>query len=249
MRITEITTQNPDLNEAPAGMFKQGLKKLGAKAAGAIGMKGTAAGLAQSADTGDQANKLKVDLKGYLGGTGGSLKSLDAEELKGFLASKKMPTTLVPASGIVPPKELDDIILKTIQQSKKVKGAPAVGAKPDAGAIGSGTAPAGGGAPASAGGGAGAPAGQAQAQGGGQAPAQGGQAPAQAGQQPAPNDANNDGKDDTTGKVIPMNKKAAGGAPAGGAGAKAGGSEIPAELQAQIDQLTPTEKKALAGQI
>ena len=54
---------------------------------------------------------------------------------------------------------------------------------------------------------------------------------------------------DTTGKVIPMNKKAAGDAPAGGAGAKAGGSEIPAELQAQIDQLTPTEKKALAGMI
>ena len=241
MRIIEITTKDSDLSEAPAGMFKQGLKKLGAKAAGAIGMKGTAAGLAQSADTGDQANKLKVDLKGYLGGTGGSLKSLDAEELKGFLASKKMPTTMVPASGIVPPKELDNIILKTIQQSKKVKGAPAVGAKPNAGAIGSGTAPAGGGAPASAGGGAGAPTGQAQ--GGGQAPAQGGQAPAQAGQAPAPNDANNDGKDDTTGKVIPMNKKAAGGGTVSGAGA----SEIPAELQAQIDQLTPTEKKALAG--
>ena len=238
MRIVEITTKDSDLSEAPAGMFKQGLKKLGAKAAGAIGMKGTAAGLAQSADTGDQANKLKVDLKGYLGGTGGNLKSLDAEELKGFLASKKMPTNMVPASGIVPPKELDDIILKTIQQSKKVKGAPAVGAKPNAGAIGSGTAPAGGGAPASAGGGAGAPAGQAQ--GGGQ---QGGQAPAQAGQQPAPNDANNDGKDDTTGKVIPMNKKAAGGGTVSGAGA----SEIPADLQAQIDQLTPTEKKALAG--
>jgi hypothetical protein len=42
-----------------------------------------------------------------------------------------------------------------------------------------------------------------------------------------------------------MNKKAAGGGTVSGAGA----SEIPADLQAQIDQLTPTEKKALAGQI
>ena len=129
MRVHEITSSD-NLKEAPAGFIKQGLKKLGAKAAGAVGMKGTAAGLSQSADTGDKANQLKVDLQGYLGGIGGSMKNLDAQELKAFLASKKLPTNMVPQSGIVPKKTLDDILLKTAQQAKKAKGAPAVGSAP-----------------------------------------------------------------------------------------------------------------------
>ena len=61
-------------------------------------------------------------------------------------------------------------------------------------------------------------------------------------QAPAPNDANNDGKDDTTGKVIPMKKPGA--APAAGGQASTG---IPDAVQTQLDALTPTEKKALAG--
>lgn len=205
MRVTEITSSD-NLQEAPAGFIKQGLKKLGAKAAGAVGMKGTAAGLAQSADTGDQANQLKVDLKGYLGGTGGNIKQLDAGDLKAFLASKKMPTNMVPASGIVPPKQIDSILLKTLQQSKKAKGAPPVGSAP------SGTASAPGGAPADAGGSANAPAGDNTST-------------------PAP--------DDTTGKVIPMKKP----------GAQTGATEIPPNIQKQLDALSPTEKQVLAGLI
>jgi hypothetical protein len=217
MRVTEITSSD-NLQEAPAGFIKQGLKKLGAKAAGAVGMKGTAAGLAGSAKTGDQANKLKVDLQGYLGQTGGSMKNLDAQDLKAFLASKKLPTNMVPASGLIPKKELDNILLKTAQQSNKAKGAPAVGSA----SSGSGAAP--GGAPAGAGGSANAPAGG-QAQGGA----------------PAPNDANNDGKDDTTGKVIPMQKPAP--------GKPSGSTEIPPNIQKQLDGLSPTERKVVAGLI
>lgn len=212
MRVTEITSSD-NLQEAPAGFIKQGLKKLGAKAAGAVGMKGTAAGLSQSADTGDKANQLKVDLQGYLGGTGGSMKNLDAQDLKAFLATKKLPTNMVPASGIIPKKQLDDILLKTAQQSKKAKGAPAVGSAPN------GTASAPGGAPADAGGSA-----NTQAQGG---------------TAPAPNDANNDGKDDTTGKVIPMKKPST----------QTGATEIPPNIQKQLDALSPTEKQVLAGLI
>jgi hypothetical protein len=215
MRVTEITSSD-NLQEAPAGFIKQGLKKLGAKAAGAVGMKGTAAGLSQSADTGDKANQLKVDLQGYLGGIGGSMKNLDAQELKAFLASKKLPTNMVPQSGIVPKKTLDDILLKTAQQAKKAKGAPAVGSAPS----GAGAAP--GGAPANAGGSANAPA--------------GGNTSA-----PAPNDANNDGKDDTTGKVIPMQKPAP--------GKTSGSTEIPPNIQQQLDGLSPTERKVVAGLI
>jgi hypothetical protein len=42
-------------------------------------------------------------------------------------------------------------------------------------------------------------------------------------------DANKDGKDDNTGKVIPLSKS------------------IPPEVQKQLDALSPTEKKVLAG--
>lgn len=210
MRVTEITSSD-NLQEAPAGMIKQGLKKLGAKAAGAVGMKGTAAGLSQSAKTGDDANKLKVDLQGYLGSIQSSMKNLEAQDLKAFLASKKLPTNAVPASGIIPKKQLDDILLKTTIQSKKAKGSIPVGGAPSA-------AP--GGAPADAGGSANAPA---------------------SGQQPAPNDKNGDGKDDTTGKVIPMNKTAT--------NKSAPATEIPPNIQQQLDALSPTEKKVVAGLI
>lgn len=207
MRVNEILSESQELDEAPAGFIKQGLRKIGAKAAAKVGMKGTAASLAGKVDTGKQANQLKVDLQGYLGGTGGDLNKLDAEELRAFLKSKKMPTDAVPASGILPKKQIDDILLKTLQQSKKVAGAPKAKAQTDPAAIGSGTAPAGS---------AGTSAGTAQQQG-------------------SSIDANKDGKDDKTGKVIPMPTK--------------GATAIPSDLQKQLDALTPTEKKVLAGAI
>lgn len=199
---------NESIEEAPAGMLKQLGRKIGAKAAGAIGMKGTAAKLGGAADAGKRANELKVKLQGYLGSTGGNIKQLDAQELSAFLKQQKLPTNNVPASGIVPPKSLDSILMKTIQTSNKASGAPApeqpsselpAGATPQA---------------------------------------------AQQGQQPAAVDANKDGKDDKTGKVIPMKKPGA--APAAQGSATA---EIPADIQAQLDQLTPTEKKVLAGML
>lgn len=144
MRVNEILLESQELDEAPVGFIKQGLRKVGAKAAAKVGMKGTAASLANKVDTGKQANQLKVDLQGYLGGSGGDLNKLDAEELRGFLKSKKMPTDAVPASGIVPKKQIDAILLKTLQQTKKVAGAPKAKAQTDPAALGSGTAPAGG---------------------------------------------------------------------------------------------------------
>lgn len=194
MRIEDITRES-DLNEAPANIFKQGLKRLGAKAAGAVGMKGVAAGLTGSADTGKEANELKAGLKGYVGSIGGDINKLDAGQLSAFLKSKKMPTDGVPAAGVVPQKQIDDIILKAVQASKKL------GA---------------GGNAATAGGGA----------GGG------------AGGQGAANAA-------TASGGVQGNTPAA--SPT--AAAKAGASSIPPELQTQLDNLTPTEKKALAGLI
>ena len=196
---------NESIEEAPAGMLKQIGRKIGAKAAGAIGMKGTAAKLSGAADAGKRANELKVKLQGYLGSTGGNIKQLDAQELSAFLKQQKLPTNSVPASGIVPPKALDSILMKTIQTSNKAAGAPADAPSTDAPAASGGAAP--------------------QA--------------AQQTQQPAAVDANKDGKDDKTGKVIPMKKPAA--------AAPSATTEIPADIQAQLDALTPTEKKVLAG--
>ena len=228
MRVTEIISEN-EIQEAPAGFIKQGLKKIGAKAAGAVGMKGTAAGLSRSAKTGDEANALKVELQGYLGDTGGSLKQLDANTLRAFLKSQKMPTNAVPAKGIIPKKQIDQILLKVTQDSKKVKGdEPSQTAQGGGGVQGAqggatqGTAQAGGGV----GGalnklaqkvGGKPPAGQSGAQGQAGGAQQGTQQPAQGGAQDK--------------KVVPMKNKAG----------------IPPAVQTALDDLQPGEKKLLAG--
>ncbi len=161
-------------NEAPAGMMKQMGRRIGAKAAGAIGMKGTAAKLGGAADAGKAANNLKVKLQKYLGKTGGNIKQLDAQELSAFLKQKKLPTSAVPASGIIAPKDIDKVLMKTIQTSNKAAGAP-VSDVPQQVAAPQASAP----------------------------------------QQQAPRAANT--------------------------------TKIPTNIQAQLDSLTPTEKKVLAG--
>ena len=219
MKIYDIVAEEKDLSEAPAGMLKQVGRKLGAKAAGAVGMKGTAAGLSGAAKSGDEANQLKVALKGYAGETGKNVKQMDAQDLAAFLQSKGYPTDAMKgATGTLTPKQLDDILLKSVQAKKVAKG----GTAPTAA---TGAAPASG-APASSGG-SNTPSFIDKMQDKVGAKKVGSTAPA--------NDANGDGKDDTTGKVIPMPKK----------GAAKGG--IPADIQKQLDSLTPKEKQALAG--
>lgn len=187
MRVNDIINES-DLEEAPAGMLKQIGRKLGAKAAGAIGMKGTAAKLSGAAEAGKAANDLKVSLQSYIGKTGGNIKQLDAQELAAFLKSQKLPTNVVPASGIIPPKSLDQILMKTVQAGYKAGGAAAPGADNTTASASN----------------------QQQT------------APKQA----APKSPN----------VAPSKQPAA-----------ANTTVIPADIQAQLDQLTPTEKKVLAG--
>lgn len=124
MRVTQVLEQaNPKkIDEAPVGAIKQGLRKLGAKAAAKVGMKGTAMGLAGKVDAGTKANELMNSFKGYLGRTGGDMNKTDAATVKAFLQSQKMPTNSVPASGIVPKKQIDQIFLKSAQDSFKLSG-------------------------------------------------------------------------------------------------------------------------------
>jgi hypothetical protein len=174
---------NESIEEAPAGMLKQVGRRLGAKAAGAIGMKGTAAKLGGAADAGKAANQLKVKLQGYLGKTGGNIKQLDAQELSAFLKQQQLPTNAVPASGIIAPKDVDKVLMKTIQTSNKAAGAPA------------------------------------------------GDAP----QQDAPQQAAGGGQQQAAPQASAPQQQAA------------SATGIPANIQAQLDSLTPTEKKVLAG--
>ena len=233
MRIHDIIAEDKELDEAPVGLLKQVGRKLGAKAAGAIGMKGTAAKLSGAADTGDEARQLSVALKGYAGQTGINLKQMQGPQLAAFLKSKGYPNMhLKGVDGIMTPKQMDQAILTAVQDAKKAGGDPTTGtssapAQPSApgGAAGQGTNVAG--KPTSP---------QVDKNKDGKDDKTGEPMGA------APNDANGDGKDDTTGKVIPMPAK--GKAAAGGA---AGAATIPADLQKQLDALTPTEKKVLAG--
>lgn len=136
MRVNDIILETVQVDEAPAGMIGQGLKRVGAKLAGAVGMKGTAAGLTGKADAGKEANQLMVDLKGYLGRTGGNVKQVDAGDLANFLQQKGYPSTAVQgSSGVLTTQQLDQALLKSVQAKAKAGGAPAAGgaAKPAAG--------------------------------------------------------------------------------------------------------------------
>ena len=133
MRVSDITSTSTRIDEAPAGMIGQGLKRIGAKVAGAVGMKGTAAGLTGKADTGAEANKLMTDLKGYLGRTGGNLKQLAADDLMNFLQQQGYPTdALKGVTGILPPAQVDKALLGAVQAKVRAGGSTGTGTAPSA---------------------------------------------------------------------------------------------------------------------
>jgi hypothetical protein len=124
MRVNDIILETTLTNEAPAGLIGQGLKRVGAKLAGAVGMKGAAASLTGKADAGKEANSLMVDLKGYLGRTGGNIKQVDADDLTNFLQQKGYPTSSIQGlSGVLTTQQLDQALLKTVQAKAKAGGA------------------------------------------------------------------------------------------------------------------------------
>jgi hypothetical protein len=222
MNIHEIIAEEK-IEEAPAGMLGQIGRKLGAKAAGAIGMKGKAAELTGKAQVGDEANELKTALRGYAGRAGINIKQMQGPQLAAFLKQQGYPNMhLKGVQGIMTPKQIDQAIMRAAQDAAKADADPTKGAS---------TAPAQPGAP------------MPQGQQGGTNTAGKPTTPQvdknkdgkddKTGQPMGAVDANKDGKDDNTGKVIPMKQK--------------GATAIPADMQKQLDALTPTEKKVLAG--
>jgi len=129
MRVFDIVTENKKIDEAPAGALSQAGRRLGAKALGAIGFKGKAAELTGKADVGAEANKLKTDLRGYLGKTGGNPKQIQGPQLAAFLKSKGYPNMhLKGVQGVMTPQQVDQAVLKAAQDAAAADGDPAVGA-------------------------------------------------------------------------------------------------------------------------
>jgi hypothetical protein len=137
MNIHEIIAEEK-IDEAPAGFIKQGLRKLGAKAAGAVGAKGKAAELTGKAEVGDEANQLKTDFRGYLGKTGGNPKQVQGPQLAAFLKSKGYPNMhLKGVDGVMTKKQVDDAIMQAAVDAAKADGDPT---KTGAAPAGTGTA-------------------------------------------------------------------------------------------------------------
>lgn len=142
MRVNDVVAEKQQITEAPAGMLAQVGRKLGAKALGAIGFKGKAAELGGKAEVGDEANKLKTDLRGYLGKTGGNPKQIQGPQLAAFLKSKGYPNMhLKDVQGVMTPQQVDQAILKAAQDAAAAEGDPTVGQTAPAKTASTGSAP------------------------------------------------------------------------------------------------------------
>jgi hypothetical protein len=205
MKISDLSIEEQkQIDEAPAGMLKQLGRRVGAAAAGAIGMKNTAANLTGKADVGKTANDVYTKFNAYLGTQQKNVKTATGDDLANFLQNTYNYNQAKIPQGTLNKQQVYDIITQMAKDGYAQMG--------KGGGAGGQTAGGGAGGGASQGGGQQQASGKQQAAQGQQSTAQGGQAP--------------------------TNKSAAGGT-----------TEIPANIQKQLDALTPTEKKALAGML
>jgi len=118
---SKLLDNEAELNEVPgAGLIKRGLKSLGAKAAGAVGMKGTAAGLKGSLQADKKARELYVQLRRYAGQTGGDADALTVTDLQSFLQKQGYKTDRTPKGPpgkVLNKKQVDDILMKSVQDT------------------------------------------------------------------------------------------------------------------------------------
>lgn len=136
MKVHQIISES-DVNEAPGGGIIGNLaKKAGAKIAGAVGMKGTQAGLQGKLDANSRAKELYQAFRAYMGQTGGDPKKPTADQLKDFMATQKMPTgrlNAIPDGSTLGKGEIDKVLQGAAQDSFKGKaGQAAVGKAPAA---------------------------------------------------------------------------------------------------------------------
>ena len=120
MKITQITSENV-VSEAPGGSALGNIaRKVGAKVAGAVGAKGTAAGMTGKVDANKRAKEIFTQYRQYMGQTGGNPKAPSVNALQAFMQKQGLSTTrLKGLQGQITPKQVDDILQKTAQDTFK----------------------------------------------------------------------------------------------------------------------------------
>jgi|ETNmetMinimDraft_2_1059921.scaffolds.fasta_scaffold09828_2 hypothetical protein len=118
-----MSDKEDDLTEVPgAGILKRMGRSIGAKAAGALGMKGTQAGLQGKIQADKKAKQLYVQLRRYAGQTGSDPNALTVDELTSFLKRQGMKIDQLPKGPpgkVLNKDQTDAIIMKTINDTFK----------------------------------------------------------------------------------------------------------------------------------
>lgn len=114
MKINEIIT------EAPVGMFKQGLRKFGARALSALGAKGAAMNIAGKVDVGDKANDLFNKFNSYLGTQGRNINAATANDVIEFLDNQGLEAGITPSDNVMPKQAIEQEFLNAAQASFKL---------------------------------------------------------------------------------------------------------------------------------
>ncbi len=140
MKAIEILYESKKINEAPANIIGQGLKRLGAGVLGAMGAPGMAGSLAGSADAGAKANELFGNFKRYLGQIGKDKNTATVQDLEDYLVKNKLSTKLLKTTPINSWKDIDKFFTAMAQDSFK-RGGGASSTKSSASPASAGTAP------------------------------------------------------------------------------------------------------------
>ena len=113
MKIAELSElEQKQIDEAPAGMLKQIGRRVGAAAAGAIGMKNTAANLTGKADVGKTANDVFTKFNTYLGTQQKNVKTATGDDLANFLQNTYNYNQAKIPQGTLNKQQIYDIINK-----------------------------------------------------------------------------------------------------------------------------------------
>lgn len=113
MKIAELSElEQKQIDEAPAGMLKQIGRRVGAAAAGAVGMKNTAANLKGKADVGKTANDVFTKFNAYLGTQQKNVKTATGDDLANFLQNTYNYNQAKIPQGTLNKKQIYDIINK-----------------------------------------------------------------------------------------------------------------------------------------
>lgn len=114
MKVHEIISES-QVNEGPAGLISQGLKRIGSGIAGALGAKHLAGRLGGSADVGARANELEGEFQRYLARIGKNTKTADFRDLSAFLQANSLP--VIQGTGPLSQQNVDKIFMKIAQSS------------------------------------------------------------------------------------------------------------------------------------